>query len=398
MHLARITPDRAAVDATPPRRIALFTGNYVDVRDGVALTLNRLVRWLLERGDDVRVICPEPSADRFMEPSGRVIGVPAVSWFLQPEYRAAVPLRFRRALERFDPQVVHLATPDFLGMFGLRWARRRGIPAVASFHSNIMSYLQYNGPQQILARSGWRQLAKFYDRCDQVFVPSESMASELAARGVGETYRLWERGIDTDRFDPSFRSENFRRKWGLDPELPVIAFVARLRWEKGLRTLVSALHQLGEDAPAHQVLVVGEGVGQSWMREQLPSAIFTGALVGEALSEAYASSDLFFYPSTTDTFGNVTLEAMASGLATVCADAPGSKDLVADGETGLLCRPDDPESFAAGLRSLLADPDLRARMGRAAHVRSQMFSWDVNMARVSAYYDEVLGERAARVS
>lgn len=390
MQLPRIAPDRRAVEATPPRRIAIFTGNYADVRDGVALTLNRLVDWLLARGDDVRVVCPEPGPDRFMEPTGRIIGVPAVSWVLQPEYKMALPTGFRRELRRFEPELIHLATPDFLGMAGLAFAKRRRVPAVASFHSNIMSYLQYNGSQQILERSGWQALRVFYAGCEQLYVPTESMANELARRKVGRNYRLWERGIEPERFNPRRRSLEFRARHGVDEHEPLVTFVARLRWEKGLRTLAAALNSVARDGPPHKTMVVGDGVGLEWLREQLPETIFTGALIGDDLAEAYASSDLFVYPSTTDTFGNVTLEAMASGLPTICADAPGSKDLVVDGQTGLLCEGDNPEAFASAIRALLDDPVRLRGMGHAALKRSKSFTWDENMARISSYYDEVL--------
>jgi len=396
VQLTRIVPDLDVVRSTPPRKIAIFTGNYADVRDGVALTLNRLVAWLLARGDDVRVVCPEPGPDRFMEPTGRIIGVPAVAWVLQPEYKMALPMRFRRELTAFDPQLVHLATPDFLGMAGLAWAQLRRVPAVASFHSNIMSYLQYNGTQQILERSGWQGLRVFYAGCQQLYVPTESMANELARRKVGRNYRLWERGIEPERYAPSRRSESFRRRHGIEPDEPLVIFVARLRWEKGLRTLAAALQKLERSGVPHRTMIVGEGVGESWLRETLPNTMFTGALVGDELAEAYASGDVFFYPSTTDTFGNVTLEAMASGLPTICAEAPGSADLVVDGETGLLCPGDDPDAFAAALQQLLEQPSRRRQMGEAARRRSLGFTWDTNMARISTYYDEVLGGRPAR--
>ncbi len=364
------------------------------MRDGVALTLNRLVGWLMARGDDVRVVCPEPGPDRFMEPTGRLIGVPAVSWVLQPEYKMALPVSFRRELRRFDPELIHLATPDFLGMAGLAFAKRHRLPVVASFHSNIMSYLQYNGSQQILERSGWQALRAFYAGCEQLYVPTESMARELARRKVGRNYRLWERGIDPERFNPARRSSAFRARHGVAPDEPLVTFVARLRWEKGLRTLAAALRETAKDGPPHRSMIVGDGVGLDWLRGQLPDTIFTEALVGDELAEAYASSDVFVYPSTTDTFGNVTLEAMASGLPTICADAPGSKDLVVHGETGLLCKGDDPDAFAQALRSLLEAPARRTAMGRAALERSRAFTWDENMARISSYYDEVLLDRA----
>ncbi|MEE9382326.1 MAG: glycosyltransferase family 1 protein [Nannocystaceae bacterium] len=375
-----------------------MTGNYVNVVDGVALTLNRMVRFLERCGDEVAVFAPG-AATPALEPAGQFIPVRAMSVGYQPEYRVALglPRSARKRLDAFRPDLVHLATPDLLGWAGMYYARRHDLPVVTSFHSNIVSYMRYSaflGPFQGL---GWAYFRRFYRRCDQIYVPTPSMANELRRHGIGGTMRLWSRGVDTDRFSPARRSATWRLQHGIAPDEVAILFVARLRWEKGLRLLAEVFNTLDRRGLSFRPVIVGQGVGHEALRRWLPRAVMPGHLEGEQLAAAYASSDVFLYPCETDTFGNVTLEAMASGLPAVCADAPGAKSLVRHGETGWLAKPRDAESFAEHTAALLADVELRRRMADAALTHARRFTWDACMGRLADYYDECLGRhRSAR--
>ena len=381
----RLTPK------TRRRRIALFSGNYVTVVDGVALTLNRLVHFLCGRGDEVVVFAP--GAKRFaLAPAGEFVPIPAVPFGLQPEYRVALGLtpRARRRLADLEPDLVHIATPDLLGASALRHARRWRLPVVGSFHSNIPSYLRYATFWRHFEAVAWTYLRRFYGRCDRVYVPTLSMKAELVRHGFAAATEIWARGVDMDRFAPRHRSMPWRRDHGIADDEPVVLFVARLRWEKGLDLLARVFRRLDDIGVRYRPVIVGDGVGYAPLRRLLPRAVMPGHLEGSALATAYASADVFLYPCETDTFGNVTLEAMASGLPTVCADAPGAKSLVQSGTTGWLVSPGDETGFVERTSSLIADAARRRRQGAAALERARMFSWDACLESLSNSYDDVL--------
>lgn len=375
----------------PDWRIALFTGNYNHTQDGVSLTLNRLVRHLQEEvGARVRVYGPTVD-DPPMDHAGTFISVPSLPAPGRPDYRISTGLSrsARRDLERFDPNLFHIATPDILGFQALRQALDWSVPAVASYHTHFSSYLRYYGFEPLEGLL-WRYLRWFYRKTEQVYVPSRSMADVLRAHGIIDGLRLWERGVDTDRFNPDHRSIRWRRRRGIEDDEVVISFVSRLVWEKGLDTFASIIRELEARDIAHRSMVVGEGPARDKLARDLPDTLFTGHLEGEELSRAYASSDVFLFPSDTETFGNVTLEAMASGVPTVCANATGSDVLVKNGETGALCPPDDVDAFVERLRDLIEQPGLRYRMGQAARAEACTYDWFRVMERITGYYEEIL--------
>ncbi|HWA60563.1 MAG TPA: glycosyltransferase, partial [Caulobacteraceae bacterium] len=259
-----------------------------------------------------------------------------------------------------------------------------GWPVVASYHTRYETYLEHYG-LQLFHGSLTRRLNRFYDTCREVFAPSQSMIEVLEAEGR-RNLRLWRRGVDTERFAPERRSEAWRASLGLAPDDVAVTFVSRLVREKRLDTLAAAFARLRERGVAVRPLIVGDGPERAWLQREVPDGIFTGFLDGADLARAYASADLFLVPSDTETFGNVTLEAMASGLPTVCADATGSRSLVEPGVTGELAGALDADAMAGHIARLAADADLRARMGAAARARSLKFSWDEAMAGILERY------------
>ncbi|MEO8813486.1 MAG: glycosyltransferase family 1 protein [Caulobacteraceae bacterium] len=379
--------DTAATEsARPPLRVALVTSSYSFIQDGVALTLNRLVAYLESHGAEVLVFAPVGKTA--FPHRGTLAPTPSAPMPLRPEYRLALGLTpaLRRRLIAFDPDIIHLAVPDLLGRQALRLGLASGRTVVASYHTRYETYLGYYGLGFL---SGWfrRWLAAFYRRCREVYVPSASMAEVLIADGCGANLHLWPRGVDIERFDPARRDAAWRERRGIAPDEVVVVFVSRLVKEKRVAVLAGVFARLRAEVPGFRGLVVGDGPERGMLEATLPDAVFTGFLRGDDLAAAYASSDVFFFPSDTETFGSVTLEAMASGLPTVCADATGSRSLVEPGETGLLARADDGESFFRHLRALVTDGDLRRRMGAAARARSLQFSWDKAMAGLLARYE-----------
>ena len=374
------------------KRIALFTGAYNHIADGVSLTLNRLVGYLESQDVDIRVFAPT-SAKPVIRHEGQLIPVPSIAAPGRPDYRVSLglPSHVREHVEAFEPGLVHIATPDLLGRKALLFAKKRGLPIVATYHTHFSSYLSYyrlSWAEPLL----WRYLRWFYGHCNHIYVPSESMADVLRENGIQNNLYIWERGVETDRFNPAHRSEAWRKELGIGPEEVVISFVSRLVLEKGLdifAEVVEALHRLGIP---HRSVIVGEGPARESLQKRLPDTLFLGHQSGNALATAYASSDVFLFPSETETFGNVTLEAMASGLPAVCADATGSRSLVIDGETGFLAPPRETAAFVDAVRKLVLNPSLRQQMREAAFREAQRYAWPVILEKLNRYYDLALHE------
>ena len=390
-------PDRPA--QRPPKRVALFAGAYNHIADGVSLTLNRLVDYLEHQGVAVRVFAPTVDDPAIQDHAGTLISVPSFPVPGRSEYRLSLGLSrsARRELEAFDPTLYHIATPDLLGWHALGRARATDTPVVASYHTHFSSYLKYYY-LGLLEAPVWSYLRSFYSQCEQVYVPTTAIAEVLRDHGISDGLRLWRRGVDTNRFSPTRHSAAWRHAHGIQDDEVVVAFVSRLVWEKGLDVYADVIERLEQQGVPHHSLVVGDGPARNDLEARLPNTTFTGFLEGNALAQAYASSDVFLFPSDTETFGNVTLEAMASGLPTVCADAAGSRDLVEDGTTGRLCPPGNVEAFTEATRALIVDAGRRNSMGAAAHTRAQNFTWATVLGQMNRYYDEVLEHAATKAS
>lgn len=373
-------------------RVALFSGNYNYVKDGANQALNRLVGRVLARGGAVRVFSPVSDTPAFA-PTGELVGVPSVPVpGGRGEYRIGLGLkgRARASLEAFGPNIVHLSAPDLLGHSAKRWGQGRGLPVVASVHTRFETYFDYYGVGFV--RRGVEALLKrFYGDLVEIYAPSESMAELLVAEGYAQRVRLWSRGVDRHIFRAGARDMGWRRGLGLADDVPVVGFVGRLVLEKGLDVVADVAARLAEAGVAHRFLVVGDGPARGWLEERLPGAVFAGFLTGHDLGRAYASMDLFLNPSTTETFGNVTLEAMACGLPVVAAQATGAMSLVSDGENGLLVGPGDAAGFAAAVARIIGDAALRSGMGADGARRALAYDWDAINDVVIDRYRAILG-------
>ncbi|HEY6662779.1 MAG TPA: glycosyltransferase family 1 protein [Sphingomicrobium sp.] len=381
-------------------RVALFSGNYNYVRDGANQALNRLVGYLLRQGAQVRVYSPTTYTPAF-EPTGDLVSVPGLPIPGRSEYRLPLALtpRLRRDLAEFRPNVVHISSPDIVGHRAVTWARKRKIAVVASVHTRFDTYCAYYGLQFLepLARNIMRRL---YHRCEVVMVPAESTAAILRAQRMNRDITTWTRGIDREQFNPERRDMAWRRSIGISDDEAVIAFLGRIVIEKGLDVFADAIHTLEQRGVPHRVLIIGEGPARPWFEEQLPGAIFLGQQTGTDLARALASADVFLNPSTTEAFGNVTLEAAASGLPVVAAVSTGATNIVRDGISGMLVTPDEADEFADALEMYVRDPELRKRHGEAGLAVAQTMDWDtINAAAVRAYAHAIdKRERLTRLS
>jgi phosphatidylinositol alpha 1,6-mannosyltransferase len=385
---------RAAM-ATADLRIALFSGNYNYVRDGANQALNRLVGYLLDIGAAVRIYSPTVECPAF-PPTGEVVSVPSMPFPGRGEYRYPLSLSpaVRRDLADFAPNVVHVSSPDFVAHRAVTWARARRLPVLASVHTRFDTYPRYYN-------LAWLEpvvtalLRRFYRRCDALVAPSESMAQVLRRHRMNYDIGIWSRGVDRDIFHPGRRSQEWRRGLGIGDEEVAIGFLGRLVMEKALDVFSDTIDALRRRGVPHRVLVVGEGPARGWFEARLPGAVFVGLQLGEDLGRAVASMDVLFNPSVTETFGNVTLEAMASGLPVVAAAATGSDGLVNDRVSGRLIPPGRIQQFADALEAYCAQPALRLGHGAAGLDRACDYSWDVINGTVADTYLRLIRQRAA---
>ena len=321
-------------------RVALFSGNYNYVRDGANQALNLLVGHLLSQGVSVRVYSPTIAHPAF-PPTGDLVSVPA---FPVPggrgEYKLArgLPGKVRRDIAAFAPNLIHVSSPEFLGHAATTYGRRRGIPVISSLHTRFETYARYYGAG-FLEPLMVAILTRFYNRADTVLTPGGSTADMLRAWGVTTPISTWSRGVNHARFNPARRDLGWRRMLGIADDEIAVGFLGRLVLEKGLDVFAEVIAALEQRGIRHKVLVVGEGPAREWFAERVPDAVFAGFQSGDNLGRAVASMDVFFNPSITETFGNVTLEAMASGVPVVAARATGAIDLIDEGQTGFLVDP-----------------------------------------------------------
>ena len=381
---------------TSDLRIALFSGNYNYVRDGANQALNRLVGYLLRQGAKVRVYSPTVENPAF-EATGDLVSVPSIAIPGRPEYR--LPLRISREMKRdmeaFAPNIMHISAPDRVGRLMAKWARNRDLPVLASVHTRFETYFRYYNMSfaEPLAVA-W--LRKLYRKCDALVAPSESMAQVLRQQRMNYDIDIWSRGVDRDIFYPARRDRAWRQALGVADDTPVIGFLGRLVMEKGLDVFSDTIDQLNRRNVAHAVVVIGEGPARGWFESRLPNAKFVGFQGGADLARAVASMDMLFNPSVTETFGNVTLEAMACGLPVVAAKATGSQSLVEDNVSGRLITPGAIVQFAEALRLYCIDPALRAQHGNAGEQRSHDYSWDAINQTVADTYLRLIRQRAVR--
>ncbi len=376
-------------DATDKLRVALFSGNYNYVMDGPVRALNKLVAHLEKRGREVLVFAPT-SKTSYLDHAGELVSLPSCPAPRRPEYRIGVGLfgAAKKRLKDFAPNLIHVSAPDLGGLGALNYGRKNKIPVVASFHTRFDTYPRYYG-------AGWAEkyltnyMRYFYSRCEHVYPPSQSMADELLRDGIGREMRLWTRGVDSALFNPEKRDMAWRRSVGIADDEIAVLFVGRLVLEKGIDHFAKSVAAVSKTHPKVRALIAGGGPELDYFKKNCPTGVFLGHQGGEDLARAYAGGDIFFNPSITETFGQVTLEAMASGLPALCANAAGSLSLVDDGATGFIASP-DVAAFAEKLNLLVGDAASRTRMGAAGRQKALTFSWDAVLDDLIANYHDAM--------
>lgn len=380
-------------------RVAIFSEVYWPMVSGVSLVIQRLADTLEARGHTVRVFTPEYERPASQPDVPHVHRVPSRPLFLYPDVQWGFPdwPQLREQFAAFRPDLVHVATEFAMGSAGVRLAREYGVPVIASAHTD---YERYAARYHLdwLMPAGWGYLRWFYGHAVRVLCPSRRYERHLQLRGVRHT-GLWSRGVDSGLFTPARRSEAVRAEFGLAPGQPMVLYVGRLAAEKNLLLLLEAWRMLGARADTPRLVLVGHGPLEAQLRaEAPPQVILAGQRRGDALAAAYASADVYVMPSSTETFGNVLLEAMASGLPSVAARAGGPLDFAVHGDNAWLVAPDDAEAFTAGMTRLLDDAALRQHLAIGARATAVERSWDTIFDGVLAEYRRAIDLGAVDVA
>ncbi|MGC1479500.1 MAG: glycosyltransferase [Chthoniobacterales bacterium] len=365
---------KVPVELRNTRRV-WFTDTLEDV-NGVATTIKRMTAAGVAAGHDLKVVVSQPEIGDMGVP---VKNFPPVGEFELPEYelqRLSFPpvLEMAEWLARENVGEVIISTPGPVGLAALAAAKALGLRTAGIYHTAFPQYVKILTDDAFMETLTWNVMHWFYSQVDIVWVNSEDYRKEWLDRGIPpERIKILPRGLDVELFHPTRRDERFWKSRGLRDGEVAMLYVGRISKEKNLDLTVAVAKRLAESGV--RPVFVGDGPYRPEMERLLPDAIFTGYLGGVDLATAYASSDLFVFPSTTDTFGNVILEAQASGLPTIVSDMGGPRDLVRDGVDGFVTRALDVEALVARARELAENADLRARMGEAARAAVATRDW-----------------------
>lgn len=356
--------------------ISVVTETYPPEVNGVAHTISKMVQGLRQRGHQVQLIRPSQGRNEQLECETQQVLVRGVSIPRYQELKLGLPAK-RRLLRLWSaqpPDVVHIATEGPLGASALRAARMLGLPVSSGFHTNFHSYSRHYG-LGLMSRLVAGYLRSLHNKTGCTIVPTKEMKAQLTGLGFDNLVVVG-RGIDTTLFNPARRSASQRAAWGCEADDLALLYVGRLAPEKNIGLFVSAARAMRQLNARIKVVLVGDGPEGPALRRAHPDFVFAGMQTGEQLACMYASADVFLFPSLSETFGNVTLEALASGLAVVAFDYAAAKELIRHGVDGLLAPCDDPRQFVAAAVSLASSPERLARMRLAALDAAEGLSWE----------------------
>jgi phosphatidylinositol alpha 1,6-mannosyltransferase len=368
-------------------RIAYFNATLKPGQDGVTRVVHKMIEGALAREHGVMgfsALVPEPDNQIVPFVKVRSLVLP-----LQKAYRIPLPNyhALSRSLNNFQPDILHINSPCLLACAAVKYGQDFNVPVVATYHTHFPTYPRYyklNGAENLT----WKILKSLYNRIAETFVPTMPILEELHDHGI-ERLEYLPNGVDLQLFTPEYRSAAWRRR--ITPtEKPIILFVSRLVWEKDLRDLADMYRILRSRRNDFEMVLVGDGHARREVERLMPGAHFLGFQTGRTLSESYASADIFVFPSTTETFGLVTLEAMASGLVPVAAKVGGAVEIIEEGTSGLFAVPHGPFDLAAKVERLLDRPEERREMARKVIARAQHFGWGKILDKLFKSYEEVI--------
>ena len=375
-------------------RIALFTETFLPKVDGIVTRLRHTIEHLERNGDRVLVVAPEGGLTEYK--GAKIYGIPGMPLPLYPELKLALPpIGTRQAIEEFQPDLIHVVNPAFLGVGGIYYAKKLDIPLVASYHTHLPQYLQHYG---LGALEGllWELLKAAHNQACLNLCTSSAMVEELVTHGI-ERVDLWQRGVDTEMFQPHLASTAMRSRLSQGhPEDPLLLYVGRVSAEKEIDRIKPVL----EAIPEARLAIVGDGPNREALEAHFAGTKthFVGYLQGLELASAFASADAFVFPSRTETLGLVLLEAMAAGCPVVAARSGGIPDIVTDGVNGYLFEPDDPNGAISATKSLLEATQIREQLRHNARLEAEQWGWAAATQQLRNYYHHVLNAELGRIS
>ncbi len=365
-------------------KIALVSETYLPEINGVAITIGRMVQGLCLRGHDIHMIRPrqhkhDTAAGDANYRETLVAGMPIPGY---AGLKSGLPSKglLLRLWRQQRPDIVHIATEGPLGWSALSAARKLNIPVSTDFHTNFHSYTQHYG----IGLLKWpiaTYLRYFHNKAACTLVPTVELQQQLEREGY-QNVDVVSRGVDTELFHPARRSKTLRESWGADEATPVVMLVSRIAAEKNLAVAIQAYEQMRTVNPGAKMVLVGDGPARAGLQTKYPDVIFAGMQTGEALAEHYASGDIFVYPSQTETYGNVTVEAMASGLATIAYDYAAARQHIVHNSNGLLVPLGDAGEFVRQAKLLIADMERVQRLRHAARQTVKSLTWDHIMSQM----------------
>lgn len=388
--------DCLTVDELKPARrslrIAVVTETYPPEVNGVALTIACFIQGLVARQHDVQLIRPrqKAGADAGGDASLSEVLMRGLPIPRYPDLRMGMPAKnaLIRMWTRQRPDLVHIVTEGPLGWSALQAAKRLKLPVTSDFRTNFHAYSRHYG-MGWLSKPIFLYLRKFHNRTDCTMVPTLAMKRELETTGF-QNVSVVARGVDTRRFDPCKRSEGLRASWGVRPDDLVALCVGRLAPEKNLSALFSAYTAMRKANANIRLVLVGDGPAREDVMRRCPEALLAGMKTGEALAAHYASADMFLFPSLTETYGNVTPEAMASGLPVVAYDYAAASQLIRHGENGMLASLDRSDEFSRHAAWLAAHPGQARTLGAAARRTATEHDWDRVVAQLEGVFSNVM--------
>jgi glycosyltransferase involved in cell wall biosynthesis len=375
-------------------RVALFTETFLPKIDGIVTVICLLLDHLERRGIETVIVAPKMGIEAYR--NTRVIGVPGVTLPLYPELKFGPPrLSTYQQFKTFQPDVAHFIHPALIGGFGLLMARRLGVPAVASFHLDYAKLVHHFNIGFVEPGVNW--LTRWlFNMADCSLAPSRLIQREMVALGV-HNVGLWKRGVDADKFHPRFRDAAMRERLSNGhPDDVVLLYVGRLSAEKRLNDLRAIL----ERVPGTRLALVGDGPARSDLQTYFAgtNTVFTGYLKGEELSQAYASADVFVFPSALESFGLVVVEAMAAGLPAVASRVGGVPDVIEEGRTGYTFNVGDVAALVEGVRQISASRERLTAMGQSARAYAETQTWPAMMDEVVELYERLIADRCIKIA
>lgn len=375
-------------------RIALFTETFLPKVDGIVTRLRHTVDHLQRAGDEVLVIAPDGGLKEHK--GARIYGVSGFPLPLYPELKLALPRpAIGEELERFRPDIVHVVNPAVLGLAGLFYSKALHIPLVASYHTHLPEYLQHYG-LGMLEGLLWELLKAGHNQAQLNLCTSTAMMQALTNHGI-ERVNLWQRGVDTETYQPHLASSEMRHRLSQGhPDSPILLYVGRLSAEKEIDRIRPVL----EAIPNARLALVGDGPHRQALEQHFANTPthFVGYLQGQELASAFASADAFVFPSRTETLGLVLLEAMAAGCPVVAARSGGIPDIVEDGVNGYLFDPKDEQGAIVATQRLLNNSEERETLRRNARREAERWGWAAATQQLRNYYQAVLGSQVASVA